>query len=136
MSSLESSTVQNSDDTNQASSQPKIITNEVLIDPVAQSMEQENDETKLANQVVEPMSRDNEKETETLEENAVKTKTTGVAKDVKSLTRDDTGLGFIGISLCFMCCVCCGYVLCFPCVQCFRFCGSKFQSDNRSDQSG
>uniref|UniRef100_A0A166CJZ8 Uncharacterized protein n=1 Tax=Daucus carota subsp. sativus TaxID=79200 RepID=A0A166CJZ8_DAUCS len=84
MSSLESSTKQNSDDTNQASSQPKIITNEVLIDPVAQSMEQENDETKLANQVVEPMSRDNEKETETLEENAVKTKTTGVAKDVSA----------------------------------------------------
>ncbi|WOG86142.1 hypothetical protein DCAR_0205343 [Daucus carota subsp. sativus] len=92
MSSLESSTKQNADDANQASSQPKIMTNEVLIDPVAQSLEQEKDETKLANQVIEPMSRDNEKETQTLEENAVKTKSTEVAEDARNLTRDNSGL--------------------------------------------
>ncbi|WOG86139.1 hypothetical protein DCAR_0205340 [Daucus carota subsp. sativus] len=135
MSSLESSTEQNADNTNQASSQSKIITNEVLIDPVAQSLDQVKDETKLANQVVGPMSRDNEKETETLKKDAVKTKTAGVSEDVKNLTRDYSGLTGTYEGLCFICCVWCGYLLCFPCAQCYRFCESKFRSDNRSESA-
>lgn len=131
MSSLESSAEHGGDDNDQASSQPKILGDE-KIDPMANSLkpekddtEQEMSETKLTNQVVEPMSRGDDKETETLEENAVrpgelKTMTKGVPDDVRNLTRDGSINPLPEVTGCCLCCtVCsgaCAFLLCLPCL--------------------
>ncbi|KAK1381952.1 hypothetical protein POM88_019695 [Heracleum sosnowskyi] len=92
MCSLESSTDQGGENNNEASSQPN-VTNEVVIEP-DKILQQEKDdinlemlETKLTNQVIEPMRTGNDKETATSEANVVtpgevKTKTRGVPDDV------------------------------------------------------
>ena len=136
MSSLEYSTEHGGDDhdngNGQASSQPKILTDEEKIDLMANSLkpekddtEQEMSETKLTNQVVEPMSRGDDKETETLEENAVrpgelKTTTKGVPDDVRNLTRDGSMNPLPEVTICCLCCtVCsgaCAFLLCLPCL--------------------
>ncbi|KAL8091120.1 hypothetical protein AgCh_040283 [Apium graveolens] len=132
MSSLESSTEQGGDDHNdQAESRPKILTDEEKLEPVASSLKpekegisQELSDTKLTNQVVEPMSRSNDKEMETLEEQAVngevKTNIKKVLDDVRNLTRDGSMNPHPGFLLCFFCCAFChegcAFVLCLPCL--------------------
>lgn len=130
MSSLESSTEQGGVDNDQAAPQPNILTNVEVIQPMANILKQEKEdisqelsETKLTNQVVEPMSRCNDKETETLEAQAVspgkvKTNTKEVPDDVRNLTRDGSMNPYrlTICCVCFMCCSgACAFLLCLPC---------------------
>ena len=125
MSSKEVSSNKAADD--QALSQPKIIWNDVHIEPESLKQDKEDSnpvppETKLSNQVVKPMSRGNENdETPTAaagEEAKTSTKgantsTRGAGEFPNNFTRDDS----IDLEECCLCCLesfCC--VLCIPCM--------------------
>ncbi|KAK1375478.1 hypothetical protein POM88_031671 [Heracleum sosnowskyi] len=146
MSSEEGSQKQGGDDVNQELSQPKIISNDVIIETIAESSKQDKDdstnpvssETKLTNKVVEPMSRGNDRdETPTAAAKVKKGPGEEVKTIVESMSRgndnDETpteeeaktgteGAGkfsknFTTENLSKECC-CCGVMVCAACFDC------------------
>lgn len=126
-------------DVNQVSSQPKITSDDVILEPIAESLKKKDEddikpvpplETKLTNQVVEPMSRGNDTETATAAANVymapgeeVKSDTKGVAKYIKKLIRDDSmdvsevsKCCWCWVGVCTCCTACCACLLCIPCL--------------------